>query len=94
MKVSELAKELNIENEIVLHKLKMLKLKAKDNELSKGVAIVLRGELAKEIKAGKLKEGRKEIKSAPSKEQPLAKVETPQKDIILARHIKKVLESR
>ncbi|MCK5214761.1 MAG: translation initiation factor IF-2 [Candidatus Omnitrophica bacterium] len=52
MRVSELAKELNITSDVVLKKLKSLKLKAKDGkqELNKAVLIVLRGELVKELK--------------------------------------------
>ena len=52
MRVSELAKELNTTNDVVLKKLKSLKLKAKDGkqELNKAVLIVLRGELRKELK--------------------------------------------
>ncbi len=52
MQVSQLAKELNTTPEIVLAKLKSLKLKATDGtqELNNAVAIVLRSELSKDLK--------------------------------------------
>ncbi|MCK5580520.1 MAG: translation initiation factor IF-2 [Candidatus Omnitrophica bacterium] len=57
MKVFELANELNISIEAVLVKLKALKLKAKgkEQELNKAVGVVVRGELVKDVKAGKIK---------------------------------------
>ena len=52
MKVSEFARQLNTTNEVVLKKLKALKLKAKDGdqELNKVVLSVLQRELKSELK--------------------------------------------
>ena len=73
MRVTELAKELGITSEVILNKLKSLRLKAKseDQELNAAVLVVLRSELKKEIKTTS-ERGLKQVQQEP----PVAKAET------------------
>ncbi len=76
MKVADIAKEFKISEEMVLEKLRSLRLKAKgvDQELNKAVAIVLRSELNKDMQDPKK---RKTLLDSIRKEEPQRASEEP-----------------
>ena len=97
MKVSELAKELHTTDDVVLSKLKSLKLKAKDGsqELNKAVTIVLRSELMKELKttgtkAPEIKKEKKEDPAPVVEEKKIKeKKASPEKEAVAPKKIRR-----
>ena len=97
MRVSELAKELNINSDVILAKLKALRLKAKDSsqELNSAVLIVLRSELKSLKGTAKPKETKedprvKEVKAVKATVIPRLKKLTAQSKIEIAHKPKSV----
>jgi len=76
MKVSELAKELNTTTQVVLDKLKSMKLKAKgpSQELNKVVGMVVRGAIIKDLKEDWNKKSSQKSVPLPKRKGPMSRV--------------------